>query len=185
MDNPIKEDINMPVRTIYASTVAKLDSNVYAGGGSDDTAAIQSILDIALSEGGVHLIMDGAALVSRLCVYSNTTIECLNKDCGFYQIANTNTAMITNYNKESYERLTRNITLVGGTYNGNCLNQAHDTLDPAPFARFISKSDEHLFNLCIEFFGVEDLCIRDITVREYLICLTLWHPSSPTLVMTR
>ena len=167
MDNPIKEEINMPVRTIYASTVAKLDSNVYVGGGSDDTLAIQSILDVAQSEGGVHLVMDGAALISRLCVHSNTTIECLNKDCGFYQIANTNTAMITNDNTASYERHSKNITLKGGTYNQNCLNQAHDTVDPSPFLSFILKGSEAPFNLCIEFFGVEDLVIRDITVREF------------------
>ena len=34
--------------------------------------------------GGVHLILDGAALVKGLVVHSNTTIECPNKDCGLF-----------------------------------------------------------------------------------------------------
>ena len=72
------------IQTVYASTVAVLDSNVRTGGGTDDTAALQAVLDRAREEGGIHLIMDGAALVTQLVVYSNTTIECLNQDCGFF-----------------------------------------------------------------------------------------------------
>ena len=33
----------MKVKKIYASSFAKLTSNVYTGGGDDDTAAIQSV----------------------------------------------------------------------------------------------------------------------------------------------
>ena len=73
------------ISIVYASSVAKLDSNVHTGGGTDDTAALQAVLDRAKTEGGIHLIMDGAALVSHLEVYSNTTIECLNASCGFYR----------------------------------------------------------------------------------------------------
>ena len=73
------------VKTIYAGSVAKLDSNVFTGGGTDDTAALQAVLDTAKDNGGVHLIMDGAALVSGLVVFSGTTIEALNKNCGFFQ----------------------------------------------------------------------------------------------------
>ena len=67
----------MAIATVYASSVAKLDSNVRTGGGTDDTAALQAVLNRAKTEGGIHLIMDGAALISQLIVYSNTTIECL------------------------------------------------------------------------------------------------------------
>ena len=80
------------ISIVYASTVAKLDSNVRTGGGTDDTAALQAVLDRAKTEGGIHLIMDGAALVSHLEVYSNTTIECLNASCGFYQKDNSDCA---------------------------------------------------------------------------------------------
>ena len=55
---------------------AVLDSDVHGGGGTDDTAAIQGILDIAQKDGvGVHLIMDGAALITGIKVYSDTVIE--------------------------------------------------------------------------------------------------------------
>ena len=33
------------IKTVYASEVAKLDSNVHTGGGTDDTAALQAVLD--------------------------------------------------------------------------------------------------------------------------------------------
>lgn len=74
----------MKIKTIIASQVATLDSNVYTGGGTDVTKELQAALDEALVCGGVHLIMDGAALISGLKVHSNTTIECLSRDCGFF-----------------------------------------------------------------------------------------------------
>ena len=57
----------MQVKKYYASEFAKLDSSIRTGGGTDDTAALQAILDKAKDENvGVHLIMDGVALVSQL-----------------------------------------------------------------------------------------------------------------------
>ncbi len=162
----------MRIKTVYASERARLDSSVHTGGGTDDTAAIQSILDEASDEVGIRLIMDGAALVSSICIHSNTTIECLTKDCGFFQIDHTDRAMVTCDNRYSYERLVRNVSLIGGTYNQNCLNQAHDTQELAPFRRkalYLEKeySREFDLNLCIEFFGVENLLVRDITIRAF------------------
>ena len=113
------------VKTIYAGSVAKLDSNVFTGGGTDDTAALQAVLDTAKDNGGVHLIMDGAALVSGLVVYSGTTIEALNKNCGFFQKAGSNRSIVTNADWQRDERNVRNISLIGGTYNQDCTNQLH------------------------------------------------------------
>ena len=65
----------MRVIKILASTVTPLDSNVYTGGGTDATEALQKILDMAKDcDVGIHLVMDGAALISQLKLYSNTTI---------------------------------------------------------------------------------------------------------------
>lgn len=159
---------NMIIKTFYASEYAKLDSDVRLGGGTDDTAAIQSILDLAKEYGGIHLIMDGAALISRLKLYSNTTIECMNKDCGFYQIDNTDNSMLTNYNWDNYEIKTRNITLIGGTYNQNCIHQAHDSSYDENICAADRINDHNgVFNLCIEFYGVEHLNVRDITIRDF------------------
>ena len=70
----------MITKTIYASQAgARLDGNVGTGGGTDDTTALQKALDLAPECGGVHLVMDGAALVTSLRVHSNTTIECLGE----------------------------------------------------------------------------------------------------------
>ena len=50
---------------IFASSVAVLDSDVYKGGGTNVTKELQAVLDKA-KNGGVHLIMDGAALIRVL-----------------------------------------------------------------------------------------------------------------------
>ena len=72
------------LKTIKASEVANLDSNVLTGGGTDDTDALQRVLDQAPDLDGLVLIMDGAALVRGLRVHSNTTILCLGASCGFF-----------------------------------------------------------------------------------------------------
>lgn len=164
----------MPIQTIYASSVAKLDSNVHTGGGIDDTAVLQRVLDIARDQGGVHLIMDGAALVSSLTLYSNTTIECCNADCGFFQIAQTNRSIVTNAHWDRQERYTRNITLLGGTYNQDCRHQAHDVPETPEVVGVNCFMGRH--GVCgIEFCGVENLLVRDIKIldfRTYAFMLT-------------
>ena len=164
-----QEDPLMKATKIYASTIATLDSNVHTGGGTDDTAALQAVLDRAQNGEGIHLIMDGAALISQLKLYSNTTIECLNKDCGFYQIDHTDDAMITNGNWNKKEVQTWNISLLGGTYNQNCRNQAHD--NPHRNDDFVEavndENAEKPFTLCLEFYGVGNMLIRDITIAEF------------------
>ena len=77
---------------------AKLDSNVLTGGGTDDTVALQTVLDQAPKLGRLHLIMDGAALVRGLNVHSNTTIECPNPACGFFLADGANRAILRNAN---------------------------------------------------------------------------------------
>ena len=110
----------MKIKTIIASEVAALDSDVRTGGGTDVTAALQAALDEALACGGVRLVMDGAALVHSLHVHSNTTIECLTPDCGFFQKAQSNRAIVSNANWDRYSLKDRNIALIGGTYNQDC-----------------------------------------------------------------
>ncbi len=154
------------IQTVYASTVAKLDSNVHTGGGTDDTAALQAVLDRAKTEGGIHLIMDGAALVSHLELYSNTTIECLNADCGFFQKDNSDCAIVTNANWSIKERTVKNITLKGGSYNQNCLHQRHDipvTEETRPFNSY----GEIRGVVAMEFYGVENVLIRDLVIIDF------------------
>ncbi len=163
----------MLTKVIYASqTDANLDSNVLTGGGADDTLILQKVLDLALEYGGIHLVMDGAALITGLIVYSNTTIECLNKECGFYLADNSNCSLIINSNPSAKEIVNHNITLLGGTYNHNCLHQVHHL----PEGVHYSQADSLV--VAISFFGIENLLIRDVTLRNqrtFAFLITNWQ----------
>ncbi len=151
--------------TIYASDYLKLDSDVYTGGGTDQTEILQSLLDKAVEWGQLRLVMDGAALISGIKVHSNTTIECMNKGCGFYLNDNCNCAIITNADADFDKIRTRNISLIGGTYNHNCLHQAHHV----EYMEKDENGDEKQiikWSLAIEFYGIENLNVKDLTVRD-------------------
>ena len=162
----------MITRTIYASQAgAKLNSNIATGGGTDDTVALQTVLDQARDGGGIRLIMDGAALVTTLRLHSNTTIACLHQECGFFQAGHTDFALVINANPSAGEIKDRNITLLGGTYNQNCRNQAHHV----PPEVHYSKA-RHLV-VALAFFGVENLLVRDVAVRDqrtFAFLITNW-----------
>jgi hypothetical protein len=155
---------------LASETGAKLDSNVETGGGTDDTEILQAVLDKAVEWGTLHLIMDGAALTAGLRVHSNTTIQCLNQSCGFFQKANTNKPVLINARPRiAGERLDKNILLIGGTYNHNSREQAHHyevdgtDRDNVPWAW---ASENTRFNITLEFFGVENFTMRDVTIRD-------------------
>ena len=156
--------------TVYASDYARLDSNVYTGGGTDDTDALQAVLDKAAGWGRLRLVMDGAALVRGLKLYSNTTIECMDKDCGFFLKDQSNCAVVTNYNWNFKEIQTRNIALLGGTYNQDCLHQVHDrpVEDDGLYPEDIMNTDfrNNKWTFGLEFYGVENLQLRDLTIRN-------------------
>jgi hypothetical protein len=160
------------IPTVFASQAgARLDSNVNTGGGTNDTAALQRVLDLAKDGGGVHLVMDGAALITSLRVYSNTTIECRNKECGFFQADHSDCAVLINAHPSAGGIVDRNITLLGGTYNQNCRNQAHHV----PPEVHYSKAERLV--VAISFFGVENLLVRDVTVRDqrtFAFLVTNW-----------
>ena len=155
----------MRIKKILASEIAALDSDVLTGGGTDDTEALQKALDEALTCGGVHLVMDGAALIRGLRVHSNTTIECLSKDCGFYLADDSNCAVVTNADWQMYHLDTRNVTLIGGTYNHNCLHQLHH-LREKPGMRPGTPFSDMQCVFAMEFYGVENLLVRDVIIRN-------------------
>ncbi len=163
----------MITKTIHARQAgARLDSNVNTGGGTDDTAALQQVLDLAAADGGVHLVLDGAALITSLRIHSNTTIECRNPECGFFQAAHSDCALLINAHPSAGEIVDRNITLLGGTYNQNCRHQAHHV----PPEVHYSKAERLV--VAISFFGVENLLVRDVTVRDqrtFAFLITNWR----------
>jgi hypothetical protein len=162
--------VDMRTKIIHASEYAKLDSNVITGGGTDDTKALQDLLNKALVWGGLHLIMDGAALITGLKIHSNTTIECLNKDCGFFLKGQSNCTVVENYERDYDIIKSRNISLLGGTYNHNCPEQEHHIKisDPAinDKMRGVGCFDDGTLIFATQFIGVENLILRDVTIRN-------------------
>ena len=156
----------------YASECgAKLDSNVYTGGGTDDTAAIQRILDKASELGSVHLIIDGAALVTGLKIHSNTTIECKNQSYGFFLKDYSNCPILINANPDTERIVDRNITILGGTYNENnqkqdgCRSKKDNKLESA--LKKYKTSSVGKMVMTMQFFGVENMLIRDVTLKDH------------------
>ena len=153
-------------RIVVASQAgAKLDSDVTKGGGTDDTALIQSILDRAPKLGSLKLVVDGAILVRGLKVHSNTTIECLNRGCGFYLADNSNCPLIANATPQPEGRADRNLSFLGGTYNGNAAHQEHHT-------------KEYGFTTAFALHGVEQVLLRDVSItdsRTFAVYLTNWR----------
>lgn len=152
--------------TFYASQFATLDSNVKTGGGTDDTQAIQMLLDKALAH-PLHLVMDGAALVGGLTFHSNTTIECLNQSCGFYLKDNASVPLLQNSNRDFYEIKTENVCLYGGTYNFNCLHQEHHR-QPEGHAFDDNSIDDFVncWTFGFRIYGIRNLVMRDVTTVD-------------------
>ncbi len=155
----------------YASECgAKLNSDVYLGGGDDDTAAIQAVLDKAPELGNVHLIMDGAALVTGLKIHSNTTIECKNQCCGFFLKNYTNKPILINANPDKDNVKDRNITILGGTYNGNNINQDKFRKEDDTYLKKVfydcERSGVPKMVMIMQLIGVENVLIRDVTLKD-------------------
>jgi hypothetical protein len=154
-------------RIIIASEAgAKLDSDVGKGGGTDDTALIQGILDRAPNLGALKLVVDGAILVRGLRVHSNTTIECLNRACGFYLAANANSPLIANATPRPEGRMDRNLSFLGGTYNGNAAHQDR------------KFHPDHGWLTAFALHGVEQVLLRDVSItnsRTFFVYLTNWR----------
>ncbi len=172
MTDPYKKTI------VLASELgAHLDSDVTLGGGTDDTEILQKFLDTAPEKGSIRLIMDGAALVRGLRVHSNTTIECMNKTCGFYLADGSDCAVIKNYHLSYTKRTDHDIALIGGVYNQNCLNQRHDGMyTPLDGEDFTIPGEENvtenvgesisIWTVGLRFYGVTWLTVRDVTIRD-------------------
>ncbi len=153
-------------RIVVASEAgAKLDSDVNKGGGTDDTALIQSILDRAPKLGSLTLIVDGACLSSGLRIHSNTTIQCLNRACGFYLADNSNRPIIGNATPQPKGRADHNLSFIGGTYNGNAEHQEH-------------SSKDYGWTTAFALHGVEQVLFRDVSItnaRTFAVYLTNWR----------
>ncbi len=161
--------------TVYASRYARLNSDVTRGGGDDDTDVLQAILDCAPRWGGLHLVLDGAALVRGLQVHSNTTIECPHGGCGLFLANGANSSLLTNAQPDYHHRFDHQINLLGGVYNHNAAGQLHHT--EAPAGADIATEIEH-WSIALRFTGVEHVVMRDVTIRNqrtFAMLMTNWR----------
>ena len=162
--------------TVYLSDFVEFDTDIIKGGGVPQTKDIQKVLDFAASWGALHLIVDGAVTTERLKVHSNTTIECLNSDCGFYLADNSDVSLFENANPSMKERNDVNISFIGGTYNFNCLKQNHDiSPDDKRLIRYYPvlayegntyAFDPNLSVFGFKFTGVENFVMRNVTTVD-------------------
>ena len=162
-------------KTVYASEAGViLDSDVYTGGGTDQTAVIQEILDLAGEWGRLYFVMDGAALVSKtLRVHSNTTVFCPDKSCGFFLADGSDCSVISNKTWGDYHELKdHDIAIIGGVYNNNSPGQVHDRPKPGKEPGPLS---EWVFGM--EWYGVENLTLKDFSIvdqRTFACTLAGW-----------
>ena len=156
---------------VYASQYGALDSDVYAGGGTDDTDVLQAILDQAPRLGRLHLVLDGAVRTSRMLkIHSNTTIECPDKSCGIFLSDSSHCSVIGNADYDLETIHNHNITLLGGVYNNNSPGQVHHR-DEEP-RNIVSN-----LVMGMEFYGVENVIMRDVTIanqRTWAMVMSNW-----------
>jgi hypothetical protein len=161
----------MPV--IRASEAgAALDSDLMHGGGTDDTAVLQGLLDQARDGAPLHLVIDGPALVSGLAVWSNTTIE-FPRGAGLYLRDGSYAAVLRNANGSKGERIDEQITILGGFFNGNKDGQRYEWVSPDGIVDDygwggpggpINRMADGGFQRTLQFFGVRHLTIEGSTV---------------------
>ena len=161
--------------TVYASNYCRLDSNVLTGGGTNDTAILQAILDKAPQWGRLKLIMDGPALISGLTIHSNTTIECLDSSCGFFLESGSDNALFRNAEFSKTEYTAVNITFIGGTYNHNGTGQAAEF----PESEWLPSGENcNTVLVPFKFFGVRNFKMTDITIidqKRYSLLMGNWE----------
>lgn len=171
-------------RNLAASrTGAALNSNVFSGGGTNDTA----VLNVALADfgatGGGTFIMDGAALVSApgLKVPSNVAILCPNKSCGVYLASGSNCHMVTNSNFTSVTNphepsggsRQKNIAIIGGTWNGNYSGQTV----------YVNNNVLNSWVCGMWFNGVDNLSIQGVTIYDARkFCLMITYPHNADVI---
>lgn len=140
---------------LYASRNGAVgDTNLLTGGGANDTAVIQDLLDHASAGDPVHVIIDRPCRVDYLDIYSNTWLE-IKPGCGFYQSNGAPRAMLRNANPSGTTRTDKNIRITGGFWNGNSANQSGIGLYGT------QEADGTLLGL-IQMFGVENLLVEHV-----------------------
>ena len=121
--------------------------------GTDNTAAIQSVLDNA-RKSPITVYWDGKYSVTGLKIYSNTTIIA-NAGCGAILRNHSNKSIFINASQTFGTAKDSNIVISGGIWNGNYYNPE--------IPRGAQSKGDRVNGLvgCFRFYGVDNLIVRD------------------------
>jgi hypothetical protein len=126
-------------------------------GTTDDHDALQALLDRASSGSSrVWVIVDGPALTSPLRIYSNTTLQVL-AGCTIKLKDGSDRALLRNGNPTTSTPTDHDITVIGGTWDGNSVNQTGTGLFST------QESDGTLIGL-FQFYGVKNLNVFNVNL---------------------
>ena len=146
--------------TVLASKEgAALDSDPLRGGGTDDTAVLQRVLNRAMNGQPVHLLVDGTALVSGLNVYGNTTIDCVEGG-GFFLRENSRRAIIRNAHRSRGSVIDEHISIRGCFFNGNRERQLGTT------SQHPNQEPDGTFISGLQFLGVNHLTLEKLVLLK-------------------
>jgi hypothetical protein len=169
---------------------AVLDADIETGGGTDDTAALQAILDRARDGDPVRLVLDGVARVTGLDLYGDTTIEG-GDGAGLYLADDSDRAILRNAHRTRGDVVDERIVVRGCVLNGNRLGQrepyrgaprsgeAGVRVEGAPHL-----DADHTLKAPVQFFGVRDLTIERVVIRNPRT-FTLWLANVADVVIRR
>jgi len=164
----IKNGLPQSSRVIYASKHGcALNSNINTGGGTDDTAALQAILDLAQDGKPLEVIIDGVARVSTLRVWRNTTIRCLS-GAGVFQTGGSNWHLLTTGYVLPTEPSHDNISIIGGTWNCNAAHQSKWELNqPNPYnGSSTTINNGRIWNLGFWIGWGKNFIMRDVIIKN-------------------
>jgi len=136
------------------------------GGGTDDTAALQSILNRAKGDHPLHLIIDGAVLIAGVDVFGNTTIECTNGG-GLYLRDRSARAIIRNAHRSRAGITDEHIEIRGCFLNGNRDNQPTANIarpDLPGFPWPSNKEEDGSYMAGLQILGVNYFTLYDTTL---------------------
>jgi len=148
----------VPVRASQAG--AKLDADLLKGGGTDDTAVLQRLLDRAKDGAPVHVIVDGPAVVRGLEIYGNTVLE-FTAGAGLYLEDHADRALLRNAHRSRGTIIDEHISIIGGFLNGN--RDGQQLVSPK---RQVNQEADGSFKTVMQFFGVNYLTIRNTTIWD-------------------
>lgn len=140
---------------------AALDADLMRGGGTDDTAVLQALLDRAADGRRIHLYIEGVALVSGLNVYGNTTVECASGG-GLYLKDGSSRSIIRNAHRSRDEIVDEHISIRGCFLNGNRFNNPGARPEREPYGN--NQEADGSFITGLEFLGVNDLIVENMVI---------------------